>query len=92
MRSACHSVGLCNGPSVHGGVHAGDMYDTDMDDKMGLTRSPPNHRLPEAGMDIQATQAGVSSKQCHMPCLLVCCEYSCVHWVALMLGQYPYCT
>lgn len=61
MMSVCDGEGLCNGRSVECGVHAGDMYDTDMDDKMGLTRSPPKLRLPEAGLDIQATQAGVGT-------------------------------
>ena len=37
----------------------GDMYDTDMDDKMGLARSPAKPAMQEAGLDIQATQAGV---------------------------------
>ena len=44
----------------HCSVFTGDMYDTDMDDKMGLTRSPAKHPLQDAGLDIQATQAGVS--------------------------------
>ena len=39
---------------------AGDMYDTDMDDKMGLTRTPAKPPLQDDGLDIQATQAGVS--------------------------------
>lgn len=47
------------------------MYDTDMDDKMGLTRSPAKPPLQDDGLDIQATQAGVSTlplPHCH--CLL----------------------
>ena len=40
-------------------TNAGDMYDTDMDDKMGLARSPAKPAIQEAGLDIQATQAGV---------------------------------
>lgn len=39
-------------------LSAGDMYDTDMDDKMGLTRSPAKPPLQDDGLDIQATQAG----------------------------------
>lgn len=40
-------------------LSAADMYDTDMDDKMGLTRSPAKPPPPqEEGLDIQATQAG----------------------------------
>ena len=41
------------------------MYDTDMDDKMGLARSPAKPAVQEAGLDIQATQAGVRSP--HFP-------------------------
>lgn len=37
------------------------MYDTDMDDKMGLTRSPAKPPLQDDGLDIQATQAGVTT-------------------------------
>jgi hypothetical protein len=42
----------------------GDGYDTDMDDKMGLARSPSRHPLQDTGLDIQATQAGVSWLPC----------------------------
>ncbi len=42
----------------------GDGYDTDMDDKMGLARSPSRHPLQDTGLDIQATQAGVSCLPC----------------------------
>lgn len=44
----------------HGGV-GGDGYDTDMDDKIGLARSPSRHPLQDSGLDIQATQAGVGT-------------------------------
>lgn len=47
----------------------GDGYDTDMDDKMGLARSPSRHPLQDTGLDIQATQAGVSCLPCPLPAL-----------------------
>lgn len=51
----------------------GDGYDTDMDDKMGLSRSPSRHPLQDTGLDVQATQAGVSC----MPCLLCALPFRC---------------
>ena len=53
----------------------GDGYDTDMDDKMGLARSPSRHPLQDTGLDIQATQAGVS----WLPCPLHALPFGC--WV-----------
>ena len=47
----------------------GDGYDTDMDDKMGLARSPTRHPLQDTGLDIQATQAGVSCPALLLPCI-----------------------
>ena len=51
----------------------GDGYDTDMDDKMGLARSPSRHPLQDTGLDIQATQAGVSCLPCPLPALPSAC-------------------
>ncbi|DBA72050.1 TPA: hypothetical protein ACH3X2_010784 [Trebouxia sp. C0005] len=49
------STGGAESPMRTGG---GDGYDTDMDDKMGLSRSPSRHPLQDTGLDVQATQAG----------------------------------
>ena len=54
---------------------AGDMYDTDMDDKMGLAGSPAKPPLQEAGLDIQATQAGVSTLLLLYCFLRACCHH-----------------
>ena len=48
-----------------------------MDDRVGLTRSPSRHPLHDTGLDIQATQAGVSSPTlCILQCCLQCCLLS----------------
>ena len=44
-----------------------------MDDKMGLARSPSRHPLQDTGLDIQATQAGVSC----LPCPLHALPFRC---------------
>ncbi|KAL0037531.1 hypothetical protein WJX77_001281 [Trebouxia sp. C0004] len=53
------STGGADSPMRTGG---GDGYDTDMDDKMGLARSPSRHPLQDPGLDIQATQAGAVTR------------------------------
>ena len=56
-------------------TNAGEVYDTDMDDKMGLARSPAKPAIQEAGLDIQATQAGVRPPPSSLPaCLLAPCQ------------------
>ena len=57
-----------------------------MDDKMGLARSPSRHPLQDTGLDIQATQAGVSCLPCPLPALPSACP------VPPMLGPWmPSC-
>ena len=72
----------------------GDMYDTDMDDKMGLARSPAKPAMQEAGLDIQATQAGVrtlplppTAPHKIIACLLVCSCETLLTVAVLMRGQ-----
>ena len=57
-------------------TNAGEVYDTDMDDKMGLARSPAKPAIQEAGLDIQATQAGVRNPPKLIACLHLVNHYS----------------